>query len=322
MPFASRSAAMHIALWSIDRGYRLSWYVWPVSIAVLICGWIYVERPVSTAALSSARRQQPAPSAPAPAPPAPARSANRSPVEANPFEKRSVIIWPEKLLADSHVCHDDALGAGPIIEACTRMIESGLLDERQLVAAYSRRGFYYAATQTDRALADYDAALKIQPDSPAVLTDRAWIYLEHDRVDAAMADANKAIELLPRSLSARARLYRANAFLALNAYTKAVSDLDDAQGIDPADPHMYLTRGDIENALKHYDDALQAYDEFTKRAPRFADGLVGRGLVLEATGHPKEAVLALESALKLDPKNSEAIAARGRLRSAQKTSDR
>jgi tetratricopeptide (TPR) repeat protein len=233
-----------------------------------------------------------------------------------------VIIWPEKLLADSRVCHDDAVGAGPIIEACTRMIESGLLDERQLVAAYSRRGFYYAATQTDRALADYDAALKIQPDSAAVLTDRAWIYLEHDRVDAAMADANKAIELLPRSLSARARLYRANAFLALNAYTKAVSDLDDAQGIDPADPHMYLTRGDIENALKHYDAALQAYDEFTKRAPRFADGLVGRGLVLEATGHPKEALLALESALKLDPKNSEAISVRGRLRSAQKTSDR
>jgi len=315
MPFTSRSAAMHSALWRIDRGYRLWWYLWPASIALLICGWIYVEKPAGTASVS-ARKEKPAPSARSPAPAAPDQSTGGASVAAKQPEKRLVTVWPEKLLADSRVCYNDALSPNSIIEACSRMIESGLLDERQLVAAHSQRGFYYATTQSDRALADYDAALKIQPNTPAVLTDRGWIRLEHDRANAGLADLNKAIELLEHSQSARARLYRASAFLMLKDSDKAVSDLDESQKIDPTNPVLYLTRGDIEFAKKRYDAALRAYDEFSKRSPRVGDGLIGRGLVLEAAGRPTEALLAIESGLKLNPMNSEAVAARERLRSA------
>ncbi len=61
--FVSRIAAMHRAVWEIDRSYRLWWYIWPVSIALLVCGWIYVEKPVLTATSSSASWGKPAPSA-------------------------------------------------------------------------------------------------------------------------------------------------------------------------------------------------------------------------------------------------------------------
>lgn len=306
MNVAARSAALHGALWSLDRGYRLWWYVWPASIALLICGWIYVEKPVSTTP-SSARREATASSASAP-------TASGSSVAAKPLEKQSV--WPEKLLADARVCRNDALSAGAIIEACTRMIESGLLDERKLVTAYSQRGLHSATTQPDRALADYDAALKIQPDNPSILTDRGWINLEHNRAFAGLADLNKAIGLMEYSASARARLYRASAFLMLKDLDKAVSDLDESQRIDPTSRLLYLTRGDVEFAQKHYDAALRDYDEFSRRAPDLGDGLVGRGLILEEIGHRAEALRAIESGLKLDPTNSEAVAARERLRSA------
>jgi tetratricopeptide (TPR) repeat protein len=72
----------------------------------------------------------------------------------------------------------------------------------------------------------------------------------------------------------------------------------------------------IEFGRKRYDAALQAYDEFNRRAPRIAAGLTGRAMVLEATGHPSEALLAYESVLKQEPANSQAITARDRLRSA------
>ena len=308
IPFTSRIAAMHSAVWSLDRGYRLWWYIWPTSIALLICGWIYVEKPVSTT-VSSARREATASSASAAT-----RTASGSPVVAKPLEQQSA--WPEKLLADARICRNDALSSGAIIEACTRLIESGLLDERKLVAAYSQRGIHSAITQPDRALADYDGALKIQPDNPSILTDRGWINLDRNRAVAGLADLNKAIGLLEYSASARARLYRASAFLMLKDLDKAISDLDESQKIDPTSRLLYLTRGDVEFAQKHYDAALRDYDEFSRRSPDLGDGLLGRGLVLEQTGHRAEALRAIESALKLDPTNSEAVAARERLRSA------
>jgi tetratricopeptide (TPR) repeat protein len=148
------------------------------------------------------------------------------------------------------------------------------------------------------------------------LTDRGWINLEHNRAFAGLADLNKAIGLMEYSASARARLYRASAFLMLKDLDKAVSDLDESQRIDPTSRLLYLTRGDVEFAQKHYDAALRDYDEFSGRAPDLGDGLVGRGLILEEIGHRAEALRAIESGLKLDPTNSDAVAARERLRSA------
>ena len=80
-----------------------------------------------------------------------------------------------------------------------------------------------------------------------------------------------------------------------------------------------MARGDVEYAQKHYEAAMLAYDEFSKRAPNIPVGLIGRGRVLEATGRPKDALLAYERALKLDPTSTLAVAGLERLRSIQNT---
>jgi tetratricopeptide (TPR) repeat protein len=300
LPFPSRIAALHGALWSSDRGYRLWWSIWPASIALLICGWIYVEKPAGTATPSSAQWAKPAPSAPE-------QSAG------GPFD---LSIWPEKLREDVRTCSTVTLGLGSRIEACTRLIESGRLNDRQLVIIHSQRGFYYATTQPERALADYDAALKIQPDAPQALTIRGWIYLSRGRFDAALVDLNKAIELLAPERTARVRLYRVNTLFHLKNYTKALADLDESQKIDPNDPNLYMSRGQVDYAEERYDAALRDFDEFIKRALRDPYGFIGRGMVMEATGHPREALLAYDNVLKLEPTNAWTIAARDRLRLA------
>src|SRR4051794_20554511 len=144
MRFRSRIAALHSALWGIDRWYRLWWYFWPVSLALLICGWIYVEKPAATPSSSSPWGK--------PAASAPAQPARRSPVLAD---------WPEKLQNDVMSCFSNAIDLNPLVEACTRLIDSGQADNKQLVAAYSQRGLHRRLKQPDRALADYDAALNI-----------------------------------------------------------------------------------------------------------------------------------------------------------------
>jgi tetratricopeptide (TPR) repeat protein len=305
-PFGSRIAAQHGALWSIDRGYRLWWYIWPSSIALLVCGWIYAEKPAGAPTSSSAQWGKPVSSAPV-------GSAGGRP---------DLSIRPEKLREDAAACSNTGLDLTRRIEACSRMIESGLLDNRQSVAAYSQRGFSLATTQPERALADYDAVLKIQPDHPEALTIRGWIYLSRRHFDAALADLNRAIELLAPDRAARARIYRANTLFQLKNYAEAIADLDESQKINPEYPDLYMLRGQVEYSQQRYDAALRDFEEFVRRAPRDPYGFLGRGMVLEATGHPREALLAFDDVLKIDPANAWTRAARDRLRSAGDHSDR
>ena len=102
MNVAARSAAMHGALWSIDRSYRLWWYIWPASIALLIFGWIYVEKPVGTTSSSSAGWAKPAPSASSPD-----LATNQS----------------EKLRGDVTRCFHD-VDFDPAGDACSRLLKA------------------------------------------------------------------------------------------------------------------------------------------------------------------------------------------------------
>ncbi len=291
-------AALHSALWSFDRWYRLSWYVWPIAMAILVCGWICIDKTPTNSSGSWAR----------PATSAPAIPVRRSPVLAN---------WPEKLQNDVMVCFSNAVDLNPLIEACTRLIASGEANDGQLVSAYSQRGFLQRLSQPDRALDDYNAALKLQPNSPGVLTNRAYIYLTRARNDDAMADLNKAIELFVPANAALARYYRGFDYLRFKDYDHAKEDLDEAIKRAPSNPDPYLTRGDVALAQQQYDAALRDYDEFSKRLPRDPRGLIGRSSALDATGRTDEALAALDKAIALAPNNARALAARDKLLAKQ-----
>jgi len=309
MMFVSHVAARHNALWSIDGTYRFWWHIWPASIALLICGWIYVEKPGSPMASTSAQWGKPAPSPDVLAGSGVAGNAGRP-------ATRLIAVFPEKLRGDAQTCYSNPPDKARPIEACARMIESGMLSDEQLVAAYNQRGrHYYSLAQRDLATADYDAALRIQPDTPAVLANRSLIFMEHGKNDAALSDLNKAVELSGPALAARTRLYRATALAALKDYDKAIADVDESQRLDPADSEGYMARAVIESRRQRYDAALQAYDEFGKRSPaHIVTALIGRALTLEAAGRPAEALLAYENVLKAAPANTQAITARDRLR--------
>ena len=64
--------------------------------------------------------------------------------------------------------------------------------------AYVNRGFAHAATgDQDRAIADYDEALRIDPKMPLALNNRGWGYHVKGDYDRAIADFTRAIESDP-----------------------------------------------------------------------------------------------------------------------------
>jgi len=89
------------------------------------------------------------------------------------------------------------------IDACTKAISSGDLQEADLVSALINRGVAYKAEgNIDAAIADYSRALKMVPQDALVLSNRANAYLQKGNLDAAAQDIRKSLDLDPKSAAA------------------------------------------------------------------------------------------------------------------------
>lgn len=96
--------------------------------------------------------------------------------------------------SDSDICFRES---GEVaIAACNRVISSARSTRNELVDAYSNRGQeYYAKKDYDRAISDFDAAIKL--DSRAILAhgNRANAWYMKGQFDRAINDYTRAISL-------------------------------------------------------------------------------------------------------------------------------
>src|SRR5882762_8738710 len=92
-----------------------------------------------------------------------------------------------------------AKGAGDdAITACTRAIKSGTYNGKTLALAYSNRGVEWRAKgELARAIADYDEAIKADPQQSAAYNNRGIAYAAGSDYDKAITDYDEAIKLKP-----------------------------------------------------------------------------------------------------------------------------
>ncbi len=89
------------------------------------------------------------------------------------------------------------------IEACTRAIDSkkynGKKNARVLSLLYTNRGVEYEIKKEfDKAIADHDQAIKIDPKNPAAYNNRGNAYMGKQDYQHAIADFDQAIKLNPK----------------------------------------------------------------------------------------------------------------------------
>ena len=99
------------------------------------------------------------------------------------------------------------------IRGCMAMIDTPGLPEEQRSLAYSMRALAYSLLgMFDKALVDYDEALRIKPDFALALNNRAWAYYKIGRPADGLSDVNLALQLSPGSpyaLDTRAHIRQA-----------------------------------------------------------------------------------------------------------------
>ena len=164
-------------------------------------------------------------------------------------------------------CQNEGNGPPDIqIGACTELIQSGKQSNRNISIAYGHRGLAYAKKrQYDRAIQDYDQAIRLEPSHVANYTNRGIAYKNSGQLDRAIQDYDQAIRLNPNGTNA------------------------------------YYNRGVAYYKKGQYDRAIQDYDQAIRLAPNDADNFQSRSFAKKAKGDLAGAEADMAAARRLNP---------------------
>jgi lipoprotein NlpI len=197
------------------------------------------------------------------------------------------------------------------ISGCTASIQSGRWSGRGLAWAFNNRGLAYAKNgQYDRAIADYDQAIRLNPQDANAFNNRGVAYDDKSQYDRAIQDYDQAIRLNPQDgdyFNNRCIAYRNK-----GQYDRAIQDCDQAIRLNPQDADYFNNRCIAYRNKGQYDRAIQDCDQAIRLNPQDADHFNNRGNAYSAKGDYDRAIADYSEVIRLDPKNARAYISRGR----------
>jgi len=134
------------------------------------------------------------------------------------------------------LCYKTTAADEQTISSCTAVIQGGKESPQDLGTAYYNRGIGYQNKKDyDRALSDYDQALRLRPNYSSAFNNRG------------------------------------NVFQALGKYERAIQDYDQASRIAPNDPLPYNNRGNAWRRLGKSEKAIADLDQAIRLKADYAD---------------------------------------------------
>jgi tetratricopeptide (TPR) repeat protein len=130
-----------------------------------------------------------------------------------------------------------------VIDGCTAVIQSGQEPRENLATAFDNRGVAYKLKgQYDRALQDYEQAIRLNPSNANAYNNRGIIYRIKGEYGRAIADYDEAIWLKNGDFPA-AYYNRALAYADKGEYEQSLSDFDVVMWFDPRNALALYARG-------------------------------------------------------------------------------
>ena len=170
--------------------------------------------------------------------------------------------------------------------------------------AYSEMGNY------ERAITDYDEAIRRNPENASAYYFRGNTYAEMGDYERAIADCDEAIRLNPEN--ANVYYFRGNTYAEMGDNERAIVDYDEAIRLNPEDASTYYaTRGSTYFRQDDNERAIADYDEAIRRNPEDAAAYSSRGLTFLRQGDYKRAIADFDEAIRRNPEDASAYHFRG-----------
>jgi tetratricopeptide (TPR) repeat protein len=176
-------------------------------------------------------------------------------------------------------------------------------------ALYNRGNSLRQLKRFNEALASYDRALTLRPDYATALSNRGVTLYELKRFDEALANYDRALTL--RTDYAEAHYNRGNALAELKRFDEALASYDRALALRPDYAEALYNRGVTLYELKRFDEALAGYNRALFLRPDFVEVHSNRGDTLAQLKRFDEALASYDRAVTLRPDYAEALYNRG-----------
>ena len=184
------------------------------------------------------------------------------------------------------------------------------IELKDINAHYNRGTLGIRLGDYQNALDDFNLAERsFRVDKVKVLYNRGIAKLNLGDFRGAEDDFSGVIRINPR----RADAWSNRGFIRydkLSDIVGAITDLDEAVGLDPDDPYVRYHRGNARMLAGKTTEALADYDRTLEIMPQFAETHLNRGTALLQSGHLDEACLSWEKASELGEKSAAGLTAK------------
>lgn len=181
------------------------------------------------------------------------------------------------------------------LTSCSSIIDGADWTDKGRAWAYAyRAGAYYELRKLDLALSDANKAIELWPERLPGYVIRATTLTDLGRVDEALVDLDKVVEA---DGGYAAYLARGHAYYQKRDYDLAIADFTMAIDKMPNSPAALMGRGNSYNALKRYADASKDFSTAIVYAPQEPRLWSGRAAASDGLGQRDAALADLRRAL-------------------------
>lgn len=184
------------------------------------------------------------------------------------------------------------------IEGCTAIIESGSETPKKLAEAFWYRGRAQMAINRTKAIADYDEAIRLDPQNSYAFGYRGYAHRVQENFDLAISDYSEAIRIDPEASGFLAG--RGHAYISINEPKRAIADYSEVIRLHPINPKAKLDRGFANLLLSNWPEAWSDYDAAQVGTVRF-EARYGRGIAALRIGRLSEGNEDIAAALAAKP---------------------
>ena len=200
-----------------------------------------------------------------------------------------------------------------VIQACTELLDRNIFERSQSYFLLAdRASAYFAEGDKQRALEDYDEAVKLAPHNAELYYDRGVLYAAQSADDAALRDFDKAIDIDPKlvpALRQRAKIHQAR-----GDFSSARADYSQAVGLQPKAAALWSERGYVCLRQHDYESAMRDEAQAIQLDPKLARAyfLRGAAAAFGGLGDRAKAVGDIHTAVHLDPSLDRYVATKGK----------
>jgi tetratricopeptide (TPR) repeat protein len=192
------------------------------------------------------------------------------------------------------------------LAGCTALIQAKNVTTANLSSVYNNRGAAYVDKRDyDRAIQDYNEAIRLNPSLAASFYGRGIAYNRKGDFDHAIEDQDEAIRLNPKfavAYDGRGRAYRNKGDL-----DHAIQNYDQAIRLNPNFAMAYNNRGETLLHLGDFASAIQDFNQAIRLNSNLTSPYMNRGDAYASQSKTKEAIEDFEHVIDVAPSSESAV---------------